>query len=129
MRRFWTTLVVLLPLDLSVPALAQDKPQDTIKSFTFKKTKQADLTIQVHLPPDWKKEDRRPAIVFWFGGGFKRGSVGQFEPQAAYFASRGMIAARADYRVKDRHGVEPDVCVEDGKSGPLAAAERGHAGP
>ena len=38
------------------------------------------------------------------------------ESQAAYLASRGMVAARADYRVKDRHGVEPAACVEDGKS-------------
>src|SRR5208283_3340707 len=64
----------------------------------------------------WKKEDKRPAIVFFFGGGWTNGDVKQFEPQAKYFASRGMVAARADYRVKSRHGVEPDACVEDGKS-------------
>ena len=54
--------------------------------------------------------------MFFFGGGFQFGSVNQFQPQATYFASRGMVAARADYRVKSRHGVEPDACVEDAKS-------------
>ena len=27
-----------------------------------------------------------------------------------------MVAARADYRVKSRHGVTPERCVEDAKS-------------
>jgi dienelactone hydrolase len=42
--------------------------------------------------------------------------VGQFEVQAEYFASRGLVAARADYRVKSRDGVTPDKCVEDARS-------------
>ncbi len=97
-------------------AQEQDRPAEKVRTFTFKKTRQADLAIHVHYPPDWKAEDKRPAIVFWFGGGFRNGRIEQFEPQAAYLASRGMVAARADYRVKDRHGVEPDICVEDAKS-------------
>ena len=36
----------------------------------------------VHLPPDWKKEGKRPAIVCFIGG-WEQGSVQQFEPQAA----------------------------------------------
>jgi acetyl esterase/lipase len=104
---------VLIFLGLAAPAFAEDQPA---KSFTYKKTKQADLKIHVHYPPDWKKEDKRPAIVFFFGGGWTGGSVAQFEPQASYLASRGMVAARADYRVKSRHDVTPDACVEDAKS-------------
>jgi hypothetical protein len=42
--------------------------------------------------------------------------INQFFYQAEYLASRGMIAARADYRVKNRQGGEPDKSVEDGKS-------------
>src|SRR5205823_3485066 len=72
--------------------------------------------LHVHYPPDWKKEDKRPVIVFFFGGGWTQGKVEQFEPQAAYLAGRGLVAARADYRVNSRHGVTPDACVEDAKS-------------
>ena len=98
-------------------ATAEEGPKaPPTKSFIYKKTKQADLAIIVHYPPGWKETDKRPGIVFFFGGGFQFGSVSQFVPQAAYFASRGMVAARADYRVKSRHGVEPDACVEDAKS-------------
>ena len=103
-------------LSLAMQARADDQKDAAAKSFTYKKTKQADLAIFVHYPPGWKETDKRPAIVFFFGGGFQFGSVSQFVPQATYFASRGMVAARADYRVKSRHGVEPDARVEDAKS-------------
>jgi acetyl esterase/lipase len=116
MQSFRSTMVVLIPFGLLGPAFGQEKAPETVKVFTYKKTKQADLAVHVHFPPGWKKEDKRPAIIFFFGGGFKNGTVGAFTPQAVYFASRGLVTARADYRVKDRHGVEPDACVEDGKS-------------
>ena len=86
------------------------------KTFTYKSAPKAELKIHVHYPPDWKPSDKRPAIVFFFGGGWNGGTVKQFEPQATYLASRGMVAARADYRVKSRQGVTPDACVEDAKS-------------
>ncbi|MCY2991756.1 MAG: alpha/beta hydrolase [Planctomycetota bacterium] len=97
-------------------AAAQAAEQQDTKSFIYKKTKQADLEIVVHYPPDWKETDQRPAIVFFFGGGWTGGKIEQFEPQAKHLASRGMVAARADYRVKSRHGVTPTECVEDAKS-------------
>ena len=93
------------------------QPKDPpTKSFVYKKTKQADLEIVVHYPPGWKETDKRPAIVFFFGGGWTGGKIEQFEPQAKHLASRGMVAARADYRVKSRHDVTPKECVEDAKS-------------
>ena len=86
------------------------------KSFLYKKTKQAELELVVHYPPSWTAADKRPAIVFFFGGGWTNGKISQFEPQAEYLAGRGMVAVRADYRVKSRHGVSPPDCVEDAKS-------------
>ena len=109
-------IAAVLFLGLAGPVFTQDQPKETVKPFVYKKTKQADLAIHVHFPADWKKEDKRPAIVFFFGGGWTNGTVKQFEPQASYLASRGMVAARADYRVKSRHDVTPDSCVQDAKS-------------
>jgi len=86
------------------------------REVVYKKTPQGELKMYIHLPDGWKADDRRPAIVFFFGGGWRSGSVTQFQPQATYFASRGMVTARADYRVKSRHNVTPDACVEDAKS-------------
>ena len=98
-----------------VLAAVQAPAQDT-KSFIYKKTKQADLELVVHYPPGWKETDKRPAVVFFFGGAWAFGTIKQFEPQANHLASRGMVAARADYRVKSRHEVTPKECVEDAKS-------------
>jgi acetyl esterase/lipase len=86
------------------------------ESFVYKKTPQGELSMIVSFPPGWKASDKRPAIVFFFGGGFVGGSVEQFAPQAAYLAGRGMVAARADYRVFSRHKATPDQCVEDARS-------------
>ncbi len=86
------------------------------KSFIYKKVGQTELEMIVHYPPGWKESDKRAAIVFFFGGGWTNGKISQFEEQASYLAGRGMIAARADYRVKSRQGVTPKECVEDAKS-------------
>lgn len=58
----------------------------------------------------------RPAIVFFFGGGWRSGTPKQFERQCEYLASRGMVAMTADYRVASRHHVKAVTCVADAKS-------------
>ena len=98
----------------ALPSHAEDAP--CTKSFIYKKTSQADLKLVVHYPPGWKETDKRPGVVFFFGGGWTSGRIEQFEPQANHLASRGMVAVRADYRVKSRHGITPRECVEDAKS-------------
>ena len=95
---------------------AAEPSTPSTKSFIYKKTKQADLSLIVHFPADATPDAKRPAIVFFFGGGWNRGTIKQFESQAKHFAARGMVAVRADYRVKSRHNVLPDACVEDAKS-------------
>lgn len=97
-------------------AASQAQAEPRIEEFVYKRTPQGELKMHVHLPEGWTAQDKRPAIVFFFGGGWRSGSVTQFLPQAQYLARRGMVAARADYRVKSRHGTAPDKCVEDGKS-------------
>jgi acetyl esterase/lipase len=98
----------------AIPVGAADSP--TTKSLVYRKAKQAHLEIEIHYPPGWKDTDKRPGIVFFFGGGWEQGTIRQFEPQTTHLASRGIVAARADYRVKSRHGVTPKECVEDAKS-------------
>jgi acetyl esterase len=99
---------------LTAATHAADPPT---KSFVYKKAKQCDLEIVVDYPPAWKETDKRPGIVFFFGGGWTSGSVKQFETQAAHLASRGMVAARADYRIKSKFSeITPKDCVEDAKA-------------
>lgn len=82
----------------------------------YKKTPEGELSLHCFLPADWKPSDQRPVIVFFFGGGWKNGSFEQFVPQSRYFASRGIVAISADYRILNKHKTQPDKAVEDAKS-------------
>lgn len=77
-----------------------------------------DVTLRLWRidPPSASAERSAPAIVFFFGGGWKNGTPTQFEQQARYLASRGMVAFLADYRVSSRHEVHAVDCVKDAKS-------------
>jgi acetyl esterase/lipase len=63
------------------------------------------LNMYIFQPEGHRVKDRRPAIVFFFGGGWRGGAPSQFTKQAEYFASRGMVAMVADYRVPSPHGL------------------------
>lgn len=87
------------------------------QSEVYKTVDSIDLKLWLYTPEGHNPEtDTRPAIVFFFGGGWKSGSPAQFESQCRYLASRGMVAVTADYRVASRHGVKAVDCVEDAKS-------------
>jgi acetyl esterase len=74
------------------------------------------LNLHVFTPPGHQPGQSRPAIVFFFGGGWSSGSASHFHPQCEYLASRGIVAVSAEYRVKNLHGTTPQECVKDGKS-------------
>lgn len=82
----------------------------------YKTVGQRKLTIEFDYPADWKPSDKRPAIVFFFGGGWTHGTPAQFKPQAEHFAKRGLVCARADYRLRSKDNITPDKCVEDALS-------------
>jgi acetyl esterase len=77
-----------------------------------------DVKLPIHIfePKGSASGTARPAIVFFFGGGWSNGSPAQFEKQCAYLASRGMVAMTAEYRVLSRHGVKAVSCFSDAKS-------------
>ena len=104
---------ILVPAGSEILAASQAA---NVEEVVYKTVGDRELRMYINYPPGWKATDKRGVIVFFFGGGWTGGSVGQFEDQAAYLASRGLVAARADYRVKSRDGVTPDECVEDARS-------------
>ena len=86
------------------------------KEVIYKTVGETKLALYVFNPEGFMPSDQRPAIVFFFGGGWTSGSPGQFEQQCRYLASRGMVAITADYRVATRHQVKAAQCVTDAKS-------------
>lgn len=92
----------------------------------YKTIDDAKLRLHVFNPADHKAGDRRPAVVFFFGGGFRSGAPTQFYPHSAYLASRGLVAISAEYRIKNTYGTNPEQSVSDAKS--AIRWVRAHAG-
>ncbi len=118
MKRTVFHLTLLLSLWASPHLQAQFKYPPEMpgaRAEVYKTIGDTKLSLYVFEPPAGPKTDR-PAIVFFFGGGWTGGSPTQFEQQCRYLASRGMVAITADYRVASRHQVKPTACVADAKS-------------
>jgi len=85
-------------------------------SILYKQVDSVSLYMHIDYPPLYNPDQTYPAMVFFFGGGWNGGNVAQFAPHAKYFASRGMICFRADYRVRSRQGTTPFESLKDAKS-------------
>ena len=114
------TAALLTPLAL----LAQEKKGPYESNFelpgsraeVYKTIGDVKLKIYIYEPKGHKAGVKRPAIVFFFGGGWRGGTPKQFLEHCRYLASKGMVAMTADYRVSSRQGTKPFHCVRDGKS-------------
>jgi acetyl esterase len=82
----------------------------------YKSINGVDLRLHAFAPPNHTASSRVPAILFFFGGGWRRGTIEQFVPQSRHFAQRGMVAMVADYRVLDRHRTTPFEAMADARS-------------
>ena len=115
-------LTLTLLLALLSPASAAEKSGfkyppsfEGARTEVYKTVGDVKLTLSIFEPAAGPKTGR-PAIVFFFGGGWTSGSPAQFEQQCRHLAARGMVAITADYRVASRHQVKPVSCVADAKS-------------
>jgi acetyl esterase len=57
--------------------------------------------MEIFRPSMHQAETKVPAIIFFFGGGWTRGAIIQFEPHARYFSQRGITCILVDYRERD----------------------------
>jgi acetyl esterase/lipase len=82
-------------------------------SYIYKTVGDEKLELFVATPPGHTTSAQAPAIVLFHGGGFKSGTVSQFQSQSEHLARRGMVAIRVRYRLTSAAGVEVQDCVED----------------
>ena len=106
------SIICMLPFVAS----AQVVKLEGAKVHQYKQVGETKLFLHVYNPDGHKDSDRKPAIVFFFGGGWNGGNPKQFEPHCQYLSQRGMVAITAEYRVKSRNKTTPFECVKDGKS-------------
>jgi acetyl esterase/lipase len=106
----------MLWLLLTCPLLVQGAGMEPDRAVVYKEIDGVQLKLQVFEPEGFQSLEKRPAIVFFFGGGWNSGSPNQFYQQARAFADLGLVAFSADYRVKSRNKTTPFECVKDAKS-------------
>ena len=126
-----TLLSVLLVL--SVPAFAQtakkkagigsDAPAG--KPCIYKESAGKPRQMEIYFPPNHDPaKSKVPGMILFHGGGWGGGSLGQFRIASAYFASRGLVCATAEYQMLSKADAaklpagetRKRVCVTDAKS-------------
>ena len=98
---------------VSLVSFASASADITVESTTHKTIGDVELEMAIFKPADLKPSDKRAAVVFFFGGGWNGGSIAQFKPFAEHLAQRGMVAFTPEYRIRSKHDVTPDICVQD----------------
>jgi acetyl esterase/lipase len=77
------------------------------------------LMLHVMVPPEGAGDapaKGRPAIVFFFGGGWSSGTPLQYYEECRHFSRMGWVAIAADYRIAATHRSSPFDAVADAKS-------------
>lgn len=103
----------------SAPAIfAAESAAPVGEARVYKRVADRELSLYIVRPADWKAGDRRPAIVFFHGGGWTGGAPTQFNEHSRYFASRGLVCVQVQYRLlKGTAATTPPVdCIEDARS-------------
>lgn len=104
-------------LFLSLSALVLSAVAPLGDAFVYKKVGDRELTLYVSKPADWKSSDKRPALVFFHGGGWVGGAPSIFSDHCQYFASRGIVAVTVEYRLMGKNKeATPLECIQDAKS-------------
>jgi acetyl esterase/lipase len=74
------------------------------------------MDLFVFKPEGWKASDKRSAFVFFFGGGWTKGTPLKSASTAAWAAKNGMVGIAPDYRTKNRFGTSPLASVDDARA-------------
>jgi len=95
------------------------------KAYIYKESAGKPRQMEIYFPPNHDPAKAKvPGMVLFHGGGWGGGSLGQFRIACAYFASRGLVCATAEYQMLSgadaaklpAGGTRKRVCVTDAKS-------------
>lgn len=110
------SLGIGLPFICALSGVADVEEATPDTTIVYKTVGGVPLRLHVFTPPGHSEDAKAPAVIFFFGGGFKTGTPSQFYGQSRSLAARGMVAMAAEYRTRNSHGTGPKTCVQDAKS-------------
>ncbi len=83
--------------------------------FVYRRVEGRELALHV-FQPDSATVKPAPAVVYFFGGGWRFGTPIQFYRECARLAARGMVAIAVDYRIHATSQTTPIASVADAKA-------------
>lgn len=86
------------------------------EALVFRKIEGVELRLHVVKPKGWAKNDSRPCMVAFFGGGWSSGTPERSIGWARWAASHGMVGVAPDYRTRERFKSTPEDCVADARA-------------
>ncbi len=95
------------------------------KPYVYKTSGGVERKMEIFFPPVHDpKTSKVPGMILFHGGGWRGGDLSQFRFACAYFASRGLVCATAEYRMLGKKEIDKladgesrkRVCVTDAKS-------------
>jgi len=121
-----TLLLVIISSLLSAGStLALDKATPPGKEFIYKHSSGKPQALEVYFPDGHDPAKAKvPCVLLFHGGGWSSGDLSTFRYDCQYFASRGLVAATANYYMvpKDERKKLPagtsrkSFCITDAKS-------------
>ena len=100
------------------PVLVPVAPGGVIEdTVVYKQTPRGPLQLHVYLPATPAPPGGRACVVFFHGGGWRRGSTNQFRLFSAMLAQHGVIGMSAEYRLLEtEERMIPTEAIEDARS-------------
>jgi acetyl esterase/lipase len=118
-------LLALSSCVLAAEAPAQDKFEGPAgKPQVYKTSAGKERQMEIYFPPNHDPTTSKvPGMILFHGGGWSGGTLAQFRAACAYFASRGLVCATAEYQMLGKGAAKlpqgeskKRVCITDAKS-------------
>ena len=74
------------------------------------------MNLFVFKPEGWQAGDKRSALIYFFGGGWTKGTPLKSAAMARWAAENGMVGIAPDYRTMNRFQTGPQASVDDGRA-------------
>lgn len=120
----FSSLSASLSAQTSSPAAASAEKKNEVtpltlpgcETFVFRKVGDVELRLHVMKPKGWSAADKRPALLYFFGGGWTSGTPESGTRWAKWAASNDLVGIIPDYRTRIRFQTTPEDCISDGRA-------------
>ena len=86
------------------------------ETYFYRTGAPAPMRLFIVKPAGWTAQDKRPALIHFFGGGWTTGTPASSVGWAKIAAQLGFVGIAPDYRTKGRHDTTPLASVADARA-------------